>query len=124
MSNAAQTHPLAEQALRDFVFQQIELWNAGRKADFMALYRDTAPTGLTLEYVAKQTLTGNAAWAGLEQMWETYQARVKLQLFECIVNGTDAACYFRNLWSGEQTLSSGIEVYSLREGALHARLFH
>lgn len=124
MSNTTQTPTLAEQALRDFVFQQVALWNAGRKADFMALYRDTAPAGLTLEYVAKQTLNGDAAWAGLEHMWETYQPKVKLQLFECIVNDTDAACYFRNLWSGEQSLSSGIEVYSLREGALHARLFH
>lgn len=124
MSTITQTPTTAEQSLRDFVFQQIELWNGGRKADFMALYRDTAPAGLTLEYVAKQTLTGDAAWAGLEHMWETYHAKVKLQLFECIVNGSDAACYFRNLWSGEQSLSSGIEVYSLREGALHARLFH
>lgn len=124
MSNTAQTPTREEQALRQFVFQQIELWNAGRKADFMALYRDTATNGLTLEYVAKQTLTGDAAWSGLEHMWHTYQAKVRLQLFECIVNGTDAACYFRNLWSGEQSLSSGIEIYSLREGALHARLFH
>jgi hypothetical protein len=124
MSNTPSTPTHEEQALRDFVFQQIELWNAGRKADFLALYRDTAPAGLTLEYVAKQTLTDHAAWAGLEHMWETYNAKVKLQLFECIVNGSDAACYFRNLWSGEQTLSSGIEIYSLHERALHARFFH
>lgn len=124
MSNTTQPPTHAEQALRHFVFQQIDLWNAGRKADFMALYRDTAPAGLTLEYVAKQTLTGDAAWAGMEHMWDTYHAKVKLQLFECIVNGNDAACYFRNLWSGEQSLSSGIEVYTLHEGALHARLFH
>lgn len=113
-----------EQALRDFVFQQIALWNAGHKADFLALYRHIAPQGLTLEYVAKQTLSGNAAWAGLEHMWETYNAKVKLQIFECIVNGTDAACYFRNLWSGEKTISNGIEIYSLQDGALHARFFH
>jgi hypothetical protein len=113
-----------EQALRDFVFQQIELWNANRKADFFALYHHIAPAGLTLEYVAKQTLTGDAAWAGLAHMWDTYNAKVKLQLFECIVNGTDAACYFRNLWSNEQNLSNGIEIYNLHEGALHARFFH
>lgn len=124
MSNTTTPPTPAEQALRDFVFQQIALWNAGRKADFLALYRDIAHAGLTLDYVAKQTLTGHAAWAGLEHMWETYNAKVKLQLFECIVNGTEAACYFRNLWSGEQTISSGIEIYSLHDGALHARFFH
>ena len=35
MSNTTSTPTDAEQALRDFVFQQIELWNAGRKADFL-----------------------------------------------------------------------------------------
>lgn len=125
MSNTTSPPPTdAEQALRDFVFQQVELWNAGRKADFLALYRHVASAGLTLEYVAKQTLTGNAAWAGLEHMWETYNAQVKLQLFECIVNGTEAACYFRNLRSCEHPLSSGIELYSLHGSALHARFFH
>ena len=124
MSTSTPSPTQEEQALRDFVFQQVTLWNAGRKADFMALYRDVAPAGLTLEYVAKQTLTGDAAWAGLAHMWETYNPKVKLQLFECIVNGGDAACYFRNLWSVEQTISSGIETYNLRERALHARFFH
>lgn len=125
MSNTTSPPPTnAEQVLRNFVFQQVELWNAGRKADFLALYRHVAPAGLTLEYVAKQTLSGNAAWAGLEHMWETYSAKVKLQLFECIVNGNDAACCFRNLWTGEQTISSGIELYTLHESALHARFFH
>ena len=51
-------------------------------------------------------------------------AKVKLQLFECIVNGSDAACYFRNRWPGEQAISSGIELYNLHERALHARFFH
>jgi hypothetical protein len=114
----------AEQVLRDFMFQQIELWNANRKADFLCLYRHIAPAGLTLEYVAKQTLNGDEAWEGLAHMWDTYNAKVKLQLFECIVNGNDAACYFRNLWSDEKKLSKGIEIYSLNEGSLHARFFH
>ncbi len=118
------TPSAAEQALRDFVFQQVALWNTGRKADFFSLYRNVAAKSLTIEYVAKQTLADDAAWAGLEQMWITYNTKVKLQLFECIVNGSDAACYFRNLWSSEQTLSSGIEVYHLNDGALHVRLFH
>ncbi len=122
MSTSTSTQ--AEQALRDFVFRQIELWNAKRKAEFLELYRHIAPAGLTLEYVAKQTLTGDAAWAGLAHMWDTHNAKVKLQLFECIVNGNDAACYFRNLWSDEQSLSKGIELYSLHEGSLHARFFH
>jgi hypothetical protein len=113
-----------EQAIRDFHFEQVELWNAGRQEDFMALYRRTAPAGLTLEYVGKQTLTGDAAWAGLAHMWVNFNSQVKLQLFECIVNGQDSACYFRNLWGAPQTLSTGIETFSFRSGALHARFFH
>jgi hypothetical protein len=49
---------------------------------------------------------------------------VRLQLVECIVNGADAAGYYRNRWHGPQTLSSGIEIYSFRDGALHVRIFH
>ncbi len=113
-----------EQAIRDFHFEQLDHWNAGRKDAFMALYRRTAPAGLTLEYVGKQTLTGEAAWAGLDHMWTSFNPKVKIQLFECIVNGRDSACYFRNLWAAEQTLSTGIETFSFRNGALHARFFH
>ena len=112
------------QALRDFLFQQVAHWNAGRKDAFLALYRRTAPRCLTLEYVAKQTLTGDAAWAGLEAMWTAYNPLVQLQLVECIVNGTEAACYFRNLRGATQQLSTGIETYRLQDGALHARFFH
>lgn len=39
---------LDEQSIRDFIFKQVALWNAGRKDDFMALYRTVAPAGLTL----------------------------------------------------------------------------
>lgn len=124
MSSTASKPTAIEKNLRDFLFQQIEYWNTSNKASFLALYRSVASTELTLEYVAKQTLTGNAAWAGLEHMWDTYNAKVKLQLFECIVNGSDAACYFRNMWTTEQTISSGIEVYSLKDGTLHAQFFH
>lgn len=124
MSNTTHTPTETEKALRDFVFQQIEIWNAGRKEDFLALYRRSAPAGLTLEYVAKQTLTADAAWTGLNHMWDAYNATVRLQLVECIVNGNEAACYFRNRRPGELTLSSGIELYHLHEGVLHARFFH
>jgi len=126
VSLSLDTHTPAaeEQALRAFLFQQVSHWNAGRKDDFLALYRRTATAGLTLEYVAKQTLTGEAAWAGLEAMWTAYNPLVQLQLVECIVNGHDAACYFRNLRGATQQLSTGIEVYHLHDGALHARFFH
>lgn len=118
------TSTAEEQALRSFLFQQVAHWNAGRKDDFLALYRRTATRSLTLEYVAKQTLTGDAAWAGLEAMWTAYNPLVQLQLVECIVNGHDAACYFRNLRGATQQMSSGIETYHVQDGALHARFFH
>lgn len=113
-----------ETAIRQFVFNQAELWNAGERDAFFALYRSASPAGLTLEYVGKQTLCGEAAWAGMDHMWTTYREQVRLQLVECIVNGTEAAGYYRNRWHAAQKLSSGIEVYSFRDGALHVRIFH
>ena len=122
----SQTTPsdASEQPLRDFLFRQVACWNAGDRAAFLQLYRDTARNGLTLEYVAKQTLNGEAAWAGLESMWDSYNPHVRLQMFECIVNGAEAACMFRNLRPASQQLSTGIELYHLRDGILHARFFH
>jgi len=113
-----------EDTLRRFIVRQAECWNAGRKDDFLALYREHAPQGLTLEYVGKSTMTGNAAWAGLEAMWAGYAHQVRIQPVEIIVNGHDAACYYRNLWTEPGTLSTGIEVYTLRDNCIYARFFH
>lgn len=121
---STETPTAEEQALRGFPFQEVAHWNVGRKDDFLALYRRTAARSLTLEYVAKQTLSGDAAWAGLDAMWAAYNPLVQLQLVECIVNGHDAACYFRNLRATTQQISTGIETYHLQDGALHARFFH
>jgi len=114
----------SEDTLRDFIFKQAEYWNAQRKDDFMALYRGLAPAGLTLEYVGKNTATGDAAWAGLEHMWTSYVDLVKIQPVEVIVNGTDAAAYYRNLWPSQHKHSTGMEVYSIKDGHIHARFFH
>lgn len=111
-------------ALRDFIFTQVELWNAGKRTEFLDLYRRTATAGLTLEYVGQQQLAGDAAWQGLAHMWDSYNPQVRLQLVQCFAHGQDAACQFRNLWSATRRHSDGIEVYRLRDGALHARFFH
>lgn len=118
------TSPMTPDSIRSFVFQQVGHWNAGRQDEFTALYRSVAPAGLTIEYVGLQTATGDAAWAALAHMWNSYQALVRLQLVECIVNGADAACYFRNLRIEGQSLSTGIETYTFRDGTLHLRVFH
>jgi hypothetical protein len=118
------TPTLTSDSIRSFVFQQVGHWNAGRQDEFMALYRSVAPAGLTIEYVGLQTATGDAAWAALTHMWTSYQPLVRLQLVECIVNGSDAACYFRNLRTEAQSLSAGIETYTFRDGTLHLRVFH
>ncbi len=118
------TETLSQDGIRRFIVQQAECWNTGRKEDFLALYRALAPNGLTLEYVGKSTATGEAAWAGLDAMWAGYAHQVKIQPVEVIVNGMDAACYYRNLWPVPGTLSTGIETYSFRDGHIHARFFH
>lgn len=111
-------------ALRDFLYRQLACWNNGDREGFMALYRQTAHQGLTLDYVGKASMSGEAAWAGLAQMWDGYAHQVRLQLVECLVNGDEAACYFRNLWTAQQTQSTGIETYMLRDGVLLARFYH
>lgn len=115
---------LTESAIRDFLFAQTDAWNRRDKDAFMELYRAHAAQGLTLEYMGKALLTGEAAWAGLNGMWDQYVPKVRQQLFEVIVNGTDAACYYRNIWTAEQTLSTGMEFYAFKDGALHIRMFH
>lgn len=43
---------------------------------------------------------------------------------EIIVNGSNVACYYRNLWIEPGTLSSGIEVYTVQDGRVHVCIFH
>ncbi|WP_157119114.1 hypothetical protein [Azohydromonas lata] len=52
------------------------------------------------------------------------QLQLQLQMVECLVNGSEAARCLRSRWPGPQTFSTGIELHSLRAGALHARFFH
>ncbi|MBQ1765360.1 MAG: nuclear transport factor 2 family protein [Aquincola sp.] len=110
--------------IRRFIVRQSDCWNSGRHADFLALYREFAANSLTIEYVGKSTLTGDAAWAGLQSMWDGYARMVKIQPVEIIVNGTSAACYYRNLWTDKAEHSTGIEVYEFGEGTVKLRVFH
>jgi hypothetical protein len=115
---------LTPDSLRRFIIDQAECWNAGRKDDFLALYRELTPAGLTVEYVGKSTMTGEAAWAALDAMWTGYAHQVRIQPVEIIVSGSDVACYYRNLWTAPGTLSTGIETYSIQDGRVHVRIFH
>lgn len=117
------SQPTPESA-RAFIFNQVRNWNEQDEAAFFDAYRAVAAQGLTLEYVGAQTLTGEAAWKGMQHMWSTYVNEVKIQLSECLVNGTEVACLMRNLRPASQTLTSGIEIYTFGEGTLHLRVFH
>lgn len=110
--------------IRRFIVRQAASWNSGSHADFIALYREFAPTALTIEYVGKATMTGDAAWAGLQAMWDGYARLVKIQPVEVIVNGANAACYYRNLWTEKAEFSTGIELYAFGEGSVTLRVFH
>lgn len=120
------THPTApdEAAIRRFLFNQVDHWNAARKPEFLAAYRAIAPAGVTIEYVGKKTFEGEAAWGALNQMWDAYAAEVRQQLTECIVNGGEAACVYRNLRPAAATLGAGVEIYAFGGGKLHVRIFH
>ncbi|CAN7759108.1 nuclear transport factor 2 family protein [Pseudorhodoferax sp. LjRoot39] len=110
--------------IRRFIVRQAAAWNSGNHDDFIALYREFAPRALTIEYVGKATMTGEAAWAGLQSMWDGYARLVKIQPVEVIVNGASVACYYRNLWAEKAEFSTGIEIYEFGEGSVTLRVFH
>ena len=118
-------NPVAgEPMMREFAFQQFEHRTPGRRDDLMALHRRIAPAGLTPDCVARQALAGAAARAGLAHIGAGGDPQVEPQLFEGIVNGSDAACRCRHLWRAAPKLSADIAVYSLSDGTVQARLFH
>ena len=60
----------------------------------------------------------------LDQMWDAHVADVRQQLTECIVNGGEAACVYRNLRPATATLGTGVEIYAFHAGTLTVRIFH
>lgn len=107
--------------IRSFILQRVEQWNAGDKNAFTELYRSFAPNGLRIEYVGEPVREG---WATLEDMWDTYNSLVEVELGEVLVNGNEGACYIRNILVEDGMVTPSIEIYRFENGVLHVRCFH
>lgn len=107
--------------MKDFLHGQVACWNAGDKASFFAHYKAMAPNGLTIEYVGQAR--HHDAWQVLEGMWAQQNARIRIEVAACIVNGGEAACHHRNLMREGDGGVDTIELYRVGEGTLDIRYF-
>lgn len=108
------------QAIERFLHGQVDCWNKGDKEGFFAHYRSVSPNGLSIEYVGRPVQDG---WQVLEGMWAQQQPKIRVEVRQCIVNGSEAASHhlnaFRELEGGIET----IELYRFEEGRLSVRYF-
>lgn len=112
--------PLSAVMISHFLHGQVACWNGGDREAFFAHYRAVAPKGLSIEYVGKPPCDG---WVALEAMWLQQNARIRIDVRACIVNGNEAACHHHNaLRIGEGGVQT-IEVYRFDAGHLAVRYF-
>ncbi len=105
----------------EFLHGQVDCWNAGDKEGFFAHYRAMAPNGLSIEYVGQPRHPD--AWQVLEAMWARQNARIRIEVAACIVNGREAACHHRNLMREGEGGIDTIEQYRFGDGTLEVRYF-
>ena len=85
--------------IRAFLHDTVEHWNEGRKDEMFAAYRRAVPGRLSIEYIGIPPLEG---WAALEDMWQRWAGKVRIDVQRVMVTGNEAACYHHNT-----TLDSG-----------------
>ncbi|MRV70544.1 nuclear transport factor 2 family protein [Duganella sp. FT92W] len=107
-------------AIDHFLHGQIECWNASDKEGFFAHYRRIAPEGLDIEYVGRPR---HDPWQVLEGMWAQQNARIRIEVASCIVNGNEAACHHRNVLRDGSGGIDTIETYRFDGGRLYVRYF-
>jgi hypothetical protein len=106
--------------IKKFLHGQVACWNKGDKEGFFAHYRSVAPNGLSIEYVGQPE---RDAWQVLEGMWAQQQARIRVEVKETIINGSEAACHHRNAIIGSDGGIETIELYRFDDGLLSVRYF-
>jgi hypothetical protein len=111
------------QEIRSFLHQQVECWNAGRKEEMFALYRQIVPGRMTIEYLGMPVIEDG--WAALEDMWQRWAGKVHIDVIECMVTGNEAACYHHNSTIGADTPPRpSIELYKFDGDDVQIRYFH
>jgi hypothetical protein len=108
-------------AIKQFIDQMLELWNAGDREGFMELYRRSAPGGLRLEFPVGAPAVG---WEGLEAMCDEHLGKTKVNNLKLIINGSEAAAVMSNVHE-DGSIDESIESYRFDpDGSLFVRWFH
>jgi hypothetical protein len=108
--------------IRSFLHQQVACWNTGKKEEMFALYHHMVPGKLSIEYIGLPVLEG---WAALEDMWQRFNGKVKIDVKEVMVTGNEAACYHHNQPVGiDAPARPSIELYRFDGDDLQIRYFH
>ncbi len=107
-----------------FLRYQLDMFNQGRRDEFIAAYRDIAPAGLKLDDPA-----GSERREGIHLIEELFDRYVgwQLEFVHLIVNGNEAAACVRNdgVFEGKQITVHSLETYHFGEdGTFLARYFH
>ncbi|WP_325234032.1 hypothetical protein [Sphingobium sp.] len=107
-----------------FLRHQLDMFNQGRRDDFIAAYREIAPGGLLID-----DPVGSDRQEGLQLIGKLFDRYVgwKLTFVELIVNGHEAAACVRNegVVNGHPVTVHSLETYHFGEGGTFlARYFH
>jgi hypothetical protein len=111
---------LDKNAIEHFLHGQVACWNKGDKDGFFAHYRHVAPNGLSIEYVGQPE---RDAWQVLEGMWAQQQSKIRVEVKQTIIKGSEAACHHRNAFIDGDGGIETIELYRFEEGLLSVRYF-
>jgi len=112
-------------AISAFLLEQYALWNASKPAELVALFRNMAPNGMTIEYVG--TPVKEDGWKALNDIWDQHGGHVTIEVVQILVNGNEAAVHALNHHrseGGRVTARPSIEIYRFAEGTLQIRYFY
>jgi hypothetical protein len=111
--------PVTPETIDRFMQGQVRCWNGHDKAGLMALYRDMAPDGLTIEYAGRADHADG--WLVIEEMYDKHNAQFRLEVVTTILCGQEAAVHHRNCIVGTDLVIESIETYRFTPGRLQVR---
>ncbi|MET0897855.1 MAG: hypothetical protein ABWY45_08095 [Mycobacterium sp.] len=86
-----------------------ELWNAGKKTDWLASFRSIASAGVTLfDPVGTEEKTGFDT--AFTENWDRFQAILKLRMVTAQVNGNEMAWTIENRFGTEPNIQIGYSI--------------
>lgn len=112
--------PSTEQ-IKTFIHDQVDLWNAKDREGFFACYKKIAKGRLVIEYVGRPI--PDDAWQVLEQMWDTTNSDVEIEVAETIINGNEVACHHINKMPSKGINIQTVEIYKFDGDDLYVRYF-